>query len=57
MVSGSKVGGQLRCNEHARWPTPWHVVNCEKMLERRRAPPGVQPSKNDVAAVGLGWNG
>jgi len=29
--------GRLR-NEHARWPTPWHVVFCEKMLEWRRAP-------------------
>jgi hypothetical protein len=38
MVSGSKRAGQLRCNECARWPAPWHVVFCEKMLERPEAP-------------------
>src|SRR5580704_19447224 len=33
---GFETCGPLRCNEHARRPTSWHVVFCEKMKNQVR---------------------
>src|ERR1700722_4374766 len=35
-IARNKVAGPIARNQHARWPTPWRVVFCEKMKNQAR---------------------